>query len=522
MKAARRGVLIVGAGPTGLTLANCLARYGVPFQLVEKNAGLSQDSKALAINILTQESFALLGIEQVIGRNGCRVSRLNVSWQQTRLLPVDFRRLSAEPRALITQPQRHTEQELLESLPHRVSPRWQTELSDIREAEDSVIARLRGRDGREWEETYDFVVGCEGKHSLVRERLGASFDGAPYGMHFVLGDFPVGWDAPRSEAHYFAFDDVFFVVAPVSATHFRFVVKRSGPFSPNQPLDPDQIVAPVREYLGKRWIAGPPSWLSRAPFYARIASKLRRGRLLICGDAAHLYSPIGGTGMNTGMQDAFNLAWKIAYVFHGYAGAGLLDSYESERREVIEGTATATEVSTKLLGGPHRPPEQYSSLLPTLRNRHLLNRLPLLHGGLNVSYSDSTAICRRDGSTPAGTFHRGAGALRRLLDAEAPSSLVPKALLTDVLVHASPAALARCRTELNVLREDLRPFSNVRYSILAHDATNAERPPRDGVVSVLRPDGFVAKQSALIESAALAPFLRKLHDLPPHRGHHVP
>lgn len=388
-------VLIVGAGPTGLTLANCLVAYGVPCEVVERRAGPSRDSKALAINVMSQQSLGLVGLRGAVGRNGCVLHRLNVYWQGQRLNPVDFRRLSFPIRSFITQPQSVTEQELLTALVERGgSVHWKTGLCDFETEDDGTVKATLQSDGAPPKRrSFRYLVGCDGKNSVVRERLGIPFSGLDYPMHFVLGDFPLRWERPADHAHYFVYEDEFFIVAPVAKGLFRVVVKRDGPV-PSGRTSPEEISRVVERHLGPGLFPRPPVWLSRAPFYMRTAARLQQGPVLLSGDSAHLYSPIGGTGMNTGMQDAFNLAWKLAYVLRGYGRSqALLSSYEQERLEVIRQTAAATDASTRLIARLDTELARIEPFLPRLSNRRLVAReIPHRFSGLAQRYTSSPAL----------------------------------------------------------------------------------------------------------------------------------
>jgi hypothetical protein len=206
-------------------------------------------------------------------------------------------------------------------------------------------------------------------------------------MHFVLGDFALNWDGPEDQAYYFVFDETFFILVPVETGLWRVVVKHDGPVSKNTAIGANEITDIVSSYMGSNFFNGEPRWISRAPFYMRICDRIKQGRLLLAGDAAHLFSPIGGTGMNTGIQDALNIAWKLAYCFHGYASDELLDSYASERLSVIHMNALATDQSTRLISRIDRDPEKVAQMLPLMKNREVFRKVfPRLYAGLGFSY----------------------------------------------------------------------------------------------------------------------------------------
>lgn len=382
----RAGVLVVGAGPTGLTLANALAVYGIPFTIVDWKSGPSRDSKALALNLASQHVLESLGLHGALGTSLGRLHRITVHWQGTRLTTVDLRHLNFDHREMIVQPQADTEHELISALCRRGRDvAWNTRLLDIVEHEQHVDALIEHVDGSRSTQSFAYVVGCDGKGSLVANRIGAQYSGTDYPAHFALGDFPLRWNESRGEGHYHVDDDGFFIVLPVGEAHWRVVVKHNGPI-PHRPVAESDVTDYVEKRLGRDIFAGPPVWLSRAAFYMRIADRLRSKRLFIAGDAAHLFSPIGGTGMNTGMQDALNLAWKLAMCYRGRAGDDLLSSYESERLEIIRATGAATDRSTRLIARLDDDPAAIAPLLPKMSNRGMLRSvLPVLHSGLGMA-----------------------------------------------------------------------------------------------------------------------------------------
>ncbi|NRR33515.1 FAD-dependent monooxygenase [Oxalobacteraceae bacterium] len=469
MPAASHGVLIAGAGPTGLTLANALAAYGVPFQIIDQKPGPSSDSKGLALNIASQYGLELLGLGDMLGQAGCRVRRLNVLWQGRRLNPIDFRRLDFPLRSFITQPQATTEAELVAALARQGhAVRWNTRLLEVGQHGEAATASIALPDGSRQQRGYAWVVGCEGKHSLVRESMGAVMNGGDHPMYFALGDFALNYDGPQDEVSYHVHDDGFFILVPIGAGVWRVVVKHDGPV-PAQPLQAEEITATVKRHLGEALFGAAPVWMSRAAFYTRTSDRLRQRRLFLAGDAAHLFVPIGGTGMNTGMQDALNLAWKLAHCWHGQAADTLLDTYEHERLAAIRGTASVTDLSLRMIARVERNPAALAELMPSMANRPALRQLPLRHSGLALSYAGSQRWdggSARPGNRGAGQFCIGLARLYRLLDgAGAPAAAAQVSGQVAAQVPAQLPAQARTGAAvtsaalLAVVRFDAAPDS---------------------------------------------------------------
>jgi 2-polyprenyl-6-methoxyphenol hydroxylase-like FAD-dependent oxidoreductase len=399
-------ILIVGAGPTGLTLANDLARRKVPFKIIDSKAGPSQDSKGLAVNISSQYGLRLIGLNSAVGGNGMPISRLNLYWNEKRFSSINFSHLPLGLNALITQPQANTEQDLLHSLAtsgHQVC--WGCKLIDVQETQNRVHVRYTVPDHSIVADQFHYVVGCDGKFSVIRPFLTDSFAGIDYPMHFVLGDFCVDPGMQANQVHYFVYDDTFFILVPIAPGTWRIVVKYDGTI-PDQPVSSEQITRIIARHFGQHFDPGKPLWISRAPFYNRVAGCLNSNRLFIAGDAAHLFSPIGGTGMNTGMQDAFNLGWKLAAVYHGISGTTLLDSYEQERLPAIVEAANLSDLSTRLITRQVIEHPVLNSLAPKLTNKYFLKKIaPALHSGIAQKIPLLTAQLSTDKETRVGQYH---------------------------------------------------------------------------------------------------------------------
>lgn len=469
------GVLIVGAGPTGLTLAIALASQGVPFQIVDRKSAPSRDSKALALNIAAQYSFELMGLGGRLGGSGCRLDRVNVFWEGRRLSAIDMRRLDFHQRAILTQPQADTERELigmLASLGHAV--RWQTQVLEVSQDAQGIRAVLEASDGTRTNCEHAYAVGCDGKGSLLRQAITPNFTGADYPVHFVVGDYRLNWGRPRNQGYYHVYEDTFFIILPVGDDAWRVVVRRDGEPPANREVASEEITAIVTAKLGSDPFEGPPTWLSRAPFYMRVADRLRHGRFFIAGDAAHLFSPIGGTGMNTGMQDALNLGWKLAFRLRGLAHDGLLDTYEAERLEAIRMTAAVTDRSTRLITRIDRDPSLVANMMPSMRNRPSFRHvLPVVHSGLGASSTQAMAV--KGGSPAPGSRRAGEFCLGL------------HGLLEDAASHGGPSG-------------------DVRLTVVAriHTADDHDLSDWRGLAGLVRDAGTVARIVVLTSDAGLA------------------
>ena len=348
-------ILIVGAGPTGLTLAIELARRRVPFRIVDKAGGTTDKSKALVVHARTMEVFARMGVVDEALRRGRRVERARIHAGGRLVLSADMASLrdrTAYPYFLDLN-QSDTEDILerrLRKLGHRVE--WRTELTDLTQNDDHATAELSA-DGEAERGEFAYVVGCDGGHSTVRERLGIHRPEGRYPSHFILADVAVRWRNADDAWYAYLTDRGLFFAAPLSEPNrWRLILEEPWDeqakhdddyYREHRELGVDELQRLLDEMSPVAAEVSDPEWINHFSIPHGIADRYRRGRCLIAGDAAHVHSPLGGQGMNTGIQDAFNLGWKLAAVVCDGAPASLVDSYERERYPVGEALLSSTD-----------------------------------------------------------------------------------------------------------------------------------------------------------------------------------
>ena len=336
-------VLVVGAGPVGLTAAAELARRGVPVRLVDKADGPSPLTKALMVWPRTLEVFRLLGGAEHIDSRGLPVESFRYYSDARQICRIPFGR-ETQP-AVITQPD--VEALLRKALADAGGTiEWSTTLSTLTQDDDGVTATLLGPDGRESTERFAHLVGADGASSLVRKQIGLEFQGATYANVFILADVAVDGDLQRDAVHYYCSGAGILVMVPLYDGRFR--VFTAGPPG-MQPSDLTEEV--LQEYVDRRGPGGlrlhDVSWKTTFNIHARHTEKFQVGRVFLAGDSAHVHSPAGGQGLNTGVTDAHNLAWKLALVHRGTATPALFDSYGVERAAVAAAVVKQAEVQTK-------------------------------------------------------------------------------------------------------------------------------------------------------------------------------
>jgi 2-polyprenyl-6-methoxyphenol hydroxylase-like FAD-dependent oxidoreductase len=372
-------VLIVGAGPTGLTLAAGLARFGVQFRLIDHAMDRVHESRALGVQARSLELLQTLGLAEVLVRRGNASARLVMHLDTGRVAEAslgDFGVTDTRFPFILFVSQAETEAVLGNHLASvGVVIERGLELVDGVPEADCVRCLLRHPGGKEEQVRTRYLAGCDGAHSTVRKRAGIPFEGDAYLQDFLLGDVEVDGLLERAALHSFALRRGVAVFFPLgSPTTWRVIAAAGGgggrrtrerglalaPSHDTGEPDPsdlslEELQKVVDHATGGGLTLRDPAWLSHFRLHHRQAAHYRAGRMFLAGDAAHIHSPVGAQGMNTGIQDAWNLAWKLALVARGTAVAGLLDSYEAERwpvgRRLLRYTDRAFTLFTRAISG---------------------------------------------------------------------------------------------------------------------------------------------------------------------------
>jgi len=333
-------VLVVGAGPTGLMMASELARRGVGYRLVEKLLEPAGVAKASGIWPRSLEIFEQKGIVKKFVSTGRHAEQFLIRHGNAPLLDIRLDQLDTPYPMLLGIEQYRTERFLTEHL-RDLGGRIErgVELIDFQQDGEGIVATLRHGDGSEERIECQYVIGCDGAHSSVRHLLDVPFRGKQYPDDYLLGHLTIDWEIPPTQAVVFLDDTGSIFAAPLPENRWLIVSELAGEqkklHHPGNPTLADlQSVVDQRCPVPAR--LSDPLWTSFFHIHHRIAERFRVGRAFLCGDAGHIHSPVGGQGMNTGMQDAYNLAWKLALVCSGRADAALLDSYQAERHPVGE------------------------------------------------------------------------------------------------------------------------------------------------------------------------------------------
>jgi 2-polyprenyl-6-methoxyphenol hydroxylase-like FAD-dependent oxidoreductase len=332
-------VLVVGAGPTGLTLAAQLAAHGVRPRIIDRRLDRVHESRALAIQPRTLEVLAGLGVTDRLVAAGNRNVDLRLH-TRGRVVSAPLFNLAAADTAypyLLFLSQAETERMLSEHLTGTGIPVERgVELVSLAQDSTAVTTTLRHEGGRDETFPTSYVVGCDGALSTVRTLAGIGFEGGTYPQTFILADLEADGVAPGAAHVYLSDAGMLFFFPLLTPATWRLLAMRPphDPTPPDAPATLAEIQALVDAFTDGTVRLRDPVWMTNFRLHHRAATAYRAGRVFLAGDAAHIHSPAGGQGMNTGIQDAVNLAWKLAHTVHGSAGAGLLDTYHTERAPI--------------------------------------------------------------------------------------------------------------------------------------------------------------------------------------------
>ena len=493
------GVLIVGAGPTGLTMACELARRGLPFRLVDAAAGPVSESRALGLWSRTLEVFDQFNLADASIARGLQVDRLEMWSGAGRLGEIRCDRLDSRYPFVLILPQGATQRLLIDRLAELGSePEWGCRLTDLRPAASGARATLAAADRREETGEWDWVIGCDGAHSRVRGALGIPFDGVSGAEAFLLVDAVA--DTP------FAPDRVRYYLSGAGVMHMVPLEAGGGgsgryrlTFSlPDGGAPEVHDGAAVQRFVDERGPGGirvrAIEWSSVFRIEQRLARAYRRGSCFLAGDAAHVQSPVGGQGINAGVQDAHNLAWKLAGVAQGALAPDVLNSYESERapvgRQIVRGTRALTGAG--MTRSRAKAAVRDAAIRALARTRAFETQVPRKLAGLEITYSRRRRVpmlgARRavPGEGQRAPQERGDVVRMLLRDGR------HVALVFEGVDASQPApALAPLAARLR----DAYADRLVVCVVQALDrATHGDYRARRGDAVVIRPDGYIARR----------------------------
>jgi 2-polyprenyl-6-methoxyphenol hydroxylase-like FAD-dependent oxidoreductase len=500
-------VLIIGAGPTGLVLALWLTRLGVRLRIIDKTAEPGTTSRALAVQARTLELYGQMGLAEAVIERGRKTMAVNLWVAGKKTAHAVFGEMGAGlspfPYALIF-PQDEHERLLIDRLAEQgVQVERQTELQGFEEASGRVLARLKRLDAALETCEASYIAGCDGAHSTVRTAIGTGFPGGVYAHLFYVADVEASGATMNGELHVALDRTDFLAVFPLKGKGRARLIGtvREEAEQQHENLSWNDVSKRVIGWI--RIDVERVNWFSTYHVHHRVADHFRKGRAFLLGDAAHIHSPVGGQGMNTGIGDAVNLAWKLAAVLRGRADGSLLDTYEPERiafaRRLVATTdqaftgVTSSGALARLIR-LHLVP-LFIPLFFTLKTmRRFLFRMV---SQTAVNYRGSSLS---EGTT--GTVHGGDRLpwVKTKVNGVESDNFAPLSAL-DWQVHVYGDAAPEIRTACDGRKLPLHVFPwhpEMSGAGLLHNA-----------IYLVRPDGYVALADPIGSATALASYLNK-------------
>ncbi len=386
-------VLIVGAGPVGLFCANELNRHGLTCRIIDKKTHISEKSKALGIHIRTLDVLQDSGFIKEILMQGHPVEGITFKSNGKTLIKATFEGIEANRHFLIDLPQNKTEAILSQSLEQKgINIEWETELTDVTQTPTEITATIKKANNKVGLLNANWLIACDGSHSTIRHLMHAEFKGAEYQQAWWLADVLLDWDVSDKHMSIYINKRGPLACFPMGDKRYRLVMTAPEGSMTDPTLE--DIACEFKQRSSDAAAFTNPIWLSRFTIHHRQIQKYRYDRVFFAGDAAHIHSPMGGQGLNTGIQDIYNLIWKLALVEKGRAKPELLDSYHEERFPIGHEVLKKTDKMTRmiLLTNPLLIVLRNSLIKLVLSIRKIRNFIIRDVAELSISYRKSSIV----------------------------------------------------------------------------------------------------------------------------------
>ncbi|BBZ28688.1 oxygenase [Mycolicibacterium madagascariense] len=477
-------VLVVGAGPTGLTAALELSRLGIAVRIVDAALEPSTTSRALGVQARTLELLRPRGVGDELVALGNRASRTALHAAGHRLASIEFTGMPSQFDYILLLAQSETERVLAEQLGRQgVKVERGIRFTTLTERCDSVAVVLTARDGATETVDASYVIAADGSHSPIRKHLGLPFTGRSLPQQYVLGDVRLHGDLAEDQLSIFLATRGFLAVFPLGDKRFRLMATDpDGLTGDRDEPTLDDVQALFDRAVGRPVRLCELDWSSRFRINSRHLETLRHGRVFFGGDSAHVHSPAGGQGMNAGIQDMVNLSWKLAMVLRGTARPELLDTYESDRLPVIRQLVAMTERATRVFNSTN-----------LLAHAVLTRVAPLVLASARVQGKAAPRLGQLSASYRRAPLASGGGRLGGLRagDRVPDAELAGGGRLYDLLDTAAPTLLVSGPTpdEARRIANAVGPWADV-VGVRTVDLPAAVAAPPGWLL--VRPDGYLA------------------------------
>jgi 2-polyprenyl-6-methoxyphenol hydroxylase-like FAD-dependent oxidoreductase len=520
-------VLVIGAGPTGLTMANLLTRSGVSVRILDKKPEPTESSRAIVVHAKILELFDRLDLTDRMIEEGQPLQGAQFLSQGRPAGKLAFlngrgAKRTPYPFGLIFG-QDQTEHLLIQTLGEaRIQVEWNTELLTLEQSQEGARAHVRHTDGNEETIEAKWLIGADSSHSSVRHALGLGFTGQTYAQTLFVADLDIEWDlGPRQGAMDLARGGFFLFIPMLGEGRFRLFGSLPPELADRDTLTLDDVRRIVNTGSGMHVNILKERWISIYRTHQRMAERFRVGRVFLAGDAAHIHSPAGGQGMNTGIGDAFNLAWKLALVVKGQANEKLLDSYEAERIPFARAILRGSDLGFQVLGATGSGLRLFKLLvLPQIFRlvsslSFFKRRTFWLFAQLWTSYRKSPVVAesgsvkqglRAGDRAPFGLFESGEDVgmslFKKLRDQDHHLLLFEGKKPTQSQADF-PELEARVQDLLNEYQVPIHLHAIAAANHSLHDAYRADAP----ALFLVRPDGHIAYRGSAEDLAGLRSYL---------------
>lgn len=386
-------VLIVGAGPTGLMMACLLHRYKIPFRIIDKKDLPTSTSNATWLHARTLEYLEQLGLEQKFLSVGHPCHTCDLYIEGKLVTNISFEHLNSKYNYILTVPQHDTEKILLDYLTENdITVEYSSELIATNQQEHIITSSVKKSNGIIETINSKWLLACDGSNSFIREKLQIKFPGEDLTEQFMVADAIINTYMGKNKLHIFLTKGAFFIASPLNDNKYR-IMANIHQEAPRQTFYKKEVIDIIQERGEGAYDVTDVTWISPFWIHGRISKTMRQGSIFLLGDAAHIHSPLGGQGMNLGMQDACNLAWKLALVTKGLAQESLLDSYEKERLSVAKRIVAHTDEITQMAIYNQNFSKQIKKLIQHKKQSNTkINKIISELSQINIQYKPSTIV----------------------------------------------------------------------------------------------------------------------------------
>lgn len=510
--------MIIGAGPSGLMMACCLAQYGINFRIIDKKSARTSASNAIWIQPRTLEILDQMGMVDKFIRKGQTCDAINLYADGESLAKLSLKHINAIYPFILMLAQAESEkllEEYLNELNYKVE--WSIELIDVKYSSETVTATLKHADGTTESITSRWLIASDGANSLVREKCGLHFTGDDLKEQFIVADATIDFShMSKNEIHYFFNPETILGAFPLGDNRYRLVANLHLDY-PRKIITEHEVIEIVQERAHGKYYVTDVEWISPFWIHSKVAENLQKDNIFLIGDAGHIHSPAGGQGMNMGIQDAYNLAWKLALVSNGKSKPSLLKTYQIERHPIIKATVNQNEYFTKLALNDDNfiiKLKKFGAKLATNNHAHLETMVGEQLTQLDIQYTNSPIIAEQSALTG-----------RRI-----PDTVIGKTTLYRYLSYKQHNILIF--TGMNAIKDTLEQCKKVKLDLenkyqglvkchivhkellenemvidtngKLHEALQIEKPS----ILVVRPDTYIAYQADNLTIEAIDNLLR--------------